>query len=814
MNDQPILTDTGIEAMLARRAGGGAPAGLAAEIALALTGVPEARRPLRSIFAPPVARTPAMRLAWVVAIVGLLLAATVSAIFVGGELLRRSNELAVVPPPPVVPFPSAAPLPSAAPSAAPDAVVTAPIERVNELAFADDGSLWLATAAGVVHWDVATERATLYGQNEGLPTTEAIRTAVAPDGTVWASGGSWVARFDGAWTSYSESGDLAALGVTGDLGGLAVGPDGTAWVAATTADGRAMLLRFDGAWSVTEAPESVGGFASPWALRLEVAADGAIWADPFNGVVVFDGTTWNSYTEASNGLPRMPSLAAVAPDGSAWVELSGEGCVATGPDSETCATPAAGVARFDGTRWTVFTTADGLVDDDAGLFVGSDGTVWAAGGMVTGAVSRFDGTRWITVEVPELAGAHALAAAPDGALWLSSADGLLRYDGATVTRHALPAIDAQPDLPPLVLTPESGPTTSGSALGTITWRVYEASPGHNLWSMASTAHGPVVLDGPDLRWVTAAGTWEGTTLPIEPWRVTAVGDDLIAHGQGAVRLSWNGARWAAGETLDVPIVFVEQIAAGPRGTVAAGGTRVAYSTDGQHFRAAERGPDPATLMADWKDSESAVGCDSSSFGSWPGEGTIGPLLATRDGFVALTPANPANWNNSPLCEPVLWRSEDGSTWKLVSATSPFGKGAIVQDVETRGDRHVAVGMWQQKMATWVSDDGLTWERLPTLERAEQCGRVNGTPLCSELLALATSGISGWAIVGWDGAAWTSRDGRTWEPLRGWPGIRGGYTPPELAFGGGVIIASGSLPGLWHEVVAVGTIEPQGESSSR
>jgi hypothetical protein len=124
-------------------------------------------------------------------------------------------------------------------------------------------------------------------------------------------------------------------------------------------------------------------------------------------------------------------------------------------------------------------------------------------------------------------------------------------------------------------------------------------------------------------------------------------------------------------------------------------------------------------------------------------------------------------------------------------------------------------MWQQKMATWVSDDGLTWERLPTLERATPCGMIDGVSTCmTELLATVNASEEGWMILSWDGAGWTSRDGLTWEPLRGWPGIRGGYGPPALAFGGGVIIASGSLPGPWREVVVVGTIEPQGQSGSR
>ncbi len=160
---------------------------------------------------------------------------------------------------------------------------------------------------------------------------------------------------------------------------------------------------------------------------------------------------------------------------------------------------------------------------------------------------------------------------------------------------------------------------------------------------------------------------------------------------------------------------------------------------------------------------------------------------------------------------------DGSTWTLVSSSSPFGEGAIVQDVASRNGLHVAVGEVGTRSpsdpgattwAVWISDDGLAWERLPTLERPEPCETIDGASTCLfNLMADVVAPASGWMIVAWDGAAWTSTDGRSWEPLRGWPGVRGGYTPPAVALGPGVIVGSGSLPGPWHAVVVVGTIEP-------
>ena len=44
-----------------------------------------------------------------------------------------------------------------------------------------------------------------------------------------------------------------------------------------------------------------------------------------------------------------------------------------------------------------------------------------------------------------------------------------------------------------------------------------------------------------------------------------------------------------------------------------------------------------------------------------------------------------------MCEPVIWTSNDGSTWDLVSGESPFGPTAYVHDMAERDGRIVAVG---------------------------------------------------------------------------------------------------------------------------
>jgi hypothetical protein len=709
------------------------------------------------------------RLAWALLMLAALLAATVSAVFVGSVLLRQRNELSDVPRPPAVPAPSRAPIPSAAPTGEPAIAADMSADQFREIAFAADGSAWAATRLGVVHWDLVDGSATVYDQRDGLPERDVDHVSLAPDGTVWASGDAWVARFDGTWTAYTGFDEIVAL---------ALGADGTVW-----ASDRRELQRYDGAWTAIALPEAVSDILGLW-----VAPDGSVWmngstwpdggSDPRrSAIVVFDGRSWTVHSKESTGLPREPHLAGLTPDGSAWVHLWAEGCEYTATAGVACDTPSVGVARFDGARWTVYTNADVLAADDQadaiddpGLEIGPDGTVWATYGA-TGIVSRFDGSRWISDRVPELSGSRLFAFGPDGTPWFGAADGLLRYDGSAVTRvpSERPTVRIERDVAPLGAPVIGGPTVTESALGTITLRVHRATSASSYGLRAtSSAHGPVVIEEGDLRWLTADGSWAGTSLPIEASRVQALADDVVAYGgTAAVRLSWDGARWAPTDHLDLPAPLdtVSGFATGARGTVAVGWEgALGSSTDGVHFAMAARPPD----------------------------GITDTVLATRDGFVALVPSR----DGGGLREALTWSSGDGSTWELAAAASPFGAGSVVTSIASRDGRHVAVG----PSGVWVSDDGLTWEQV--------------APSSDIDAATVAAGPAGWLATGLDGSAWTSADGRAWEELRGWPGLteHGGFDVPQaIAFGPGVVVVRGRLPtpesppGV--EAFAVGTLEP-------
>jgi hypothetical protein len=248
---------------------------------------------------------------------------------------------------------------------------------------ATDSGAWIGDGTGV--WRCPAP-ATVDGcrlMDEGMPELrgdEGVSVALAPDGTLWATGPGGTARLDGeAWE------------VVGDAPGQAVtvGPDGTVWVLGSD---NALAAWRDGptGWVAEHHPPTglicagCGGVA--W---MGVRPDGSVWVLQLGFVPVyllsFDGQTWTSQLESDvAGRPIGPfghvHAATIDAGGHLWVVWSG-------PPVDEHGLPTNGVARLDDTGWTVVSEAG-----PAGF-----------GGVVAG---------------------------PDGSVWMGSDDGLLRYDGS------------------------------------------------------------------------------------------------------------------------------------------------------------------------------------------------------------------------------------------------------------------------------------------------------------------------------------------------------------------------------------------------
>lgn len=305
-----------------------------------------------------------------------------------------------------------------------------------------DGVLWLATDTGVVRWNLMAGSAVLFTEADGIPPGPIDALFAAPDDTVWLVADNRLARYDDAWTVVDDQSLYEQLWWAGSIGAMTVGADDVVWIAADMD----LLVRYDGV-TASAVPLPRDMRAGPWALSLDVASDGTLWAGPTHeaSVYAYDGETWTIQT-ADDGVPGMVANVAAAPDGTIWVGTQG---IYGDPDGDTLP---AGVARFDGADWTVFTTSDGLASDEARVFTGPDGTVWA---LHPEGVSRFDGNSW--VGYPELGNGGDAAVDEDGTLWMASSSGVVGFDGTTTTRLPLPSV--------VVPSPQLGNEASDRARG-------------------------------------------------------------------------------------------------------------------------------------------------------------------------------------------------------------------------------------------------------------------------------------------------------------------------------------------------------------
>ena len=290
---------------------------------------------------------------------------------------------------------------------------------------------------------------------------------VAPDGSLWAiPGGYFIFSLDGeGWTVRATQTDGRARGRSdvARFRALAIGPDGTVWVAASDRDKYCsdrgeddcvgtVLMRLEDDGSLTDIEgwaDVYDGHVSPDELAVSPAGDvwlvgsnrtpGRPWGAEVVALLRFDGEAWE-LVPGPEGLYNQPGGRSldIGPDGTLWMNAGGR--------------DRAGLARFDDSGWTVFTEADGVepwggqgfIATDL-LTVAPDGSVWMNGNGPDdcNGVAHYDGTTWTSY----LCGSYVddLAIAPDGSVWLRAEVGGTSVEPGTVNTY--------------VIRPEAGATT-------------------------------------------------------------------------------------------------------------------------------------------------------------------------------------------------------------------------------------------------------------------------------------------------------------------------------------------------------------------
>ncbi|MEW6751410.1 MAG: two-component regulator propeller domain-containing protein [Candidatus Latescibacterota bacterium] len=272
------------------------------------------------------------------------------------------------------------------------------------------GGLWLATSAGLVHYDGARFR--ILTTEDGLPSDERLCIARDRQGNVWFGAyRAGVSRFDGQTLTTFTTED----GLPGDIvQAICQDRQGDMWLGSGDVGA---ATRYDGQQFVTYgAAEGLGGFG---VLAIVEDSRGALWFAAYGASVVrYHGRSFTPFT-TRDGLASN-EVTAMAEDrrGDLWF-----------------GTRDGGVSRFDGHGFTPFTAADGLAGNEMTCAAADgQGGVWF--GSRTGGASRWDGRRFSTFTARDgLAAGPVSAISEDGqgGLWLASPAGLSRYDGAWIT---------------------------------------------------------------------------------------------------------------------------------------------------------------------------------------------------------------------------------------------------------------------------------------------------------------------------------------------------------------------------------------------
>ncbi len=283
-------------------------------------------------------------------------------------------------------------------------------QKINDLA-RRDGFIWAASDGGLLVWQESDlSQVVKFSSEHGLAENQITSVAVGIDGAIWlgtASAG--VSRYDGtSWQTFTGAAGLPSSTVRD----LVVSADGMVWAATDGGIGR-----YDGRrWFSYTRGRTLLQLPSNNVSSLTLAADGlTIYAGTTEGVVQFNGRSWDSLAQVGSQAVNTIQAVAVTPDGRLWAATQ------------------AGLTLYDGSGWQLFTTADGLASEDIRrVSANVDGSVWVSygeQGLGLTQVELSNGLPLVTAVSPPNDQIFAiLPTASD--LWLGSAAGLLRRDGS------------------------------------------------------------------------------------------------------------------------------------------------------------------------------------------------------------------------------------------------------------------------------------------------------------------------------------------------------------------------------------------------
>ena len=391
-------------------------------------------------------------------------------------------------------------------------------------------------------------------------------------------------------------------------------------------------------------------------------------------------------------------------------------------------------------NWTSFTNANQVNDvavRDNVLFAATDG------GLVAWELGGGEVVKYLTEHGLAANRVRALAVAPDGVLWLATANGLSRFDGASWQSFRTEDGLADNDVLDVAVSQE-GNVWAGTANGLSrfngrSWRTFRA--GQLLTNLPSSRVQTVAIGGNGRLWV---GTDEGVAV-------------------------FNGRFWQ-NHSDGLSSRSVLRLVVADDGTVWAGTAAGLNRFDGQAWQSFASGfglpADPITALA------------AGSGGSvWLGAGAD---LLRFDGVTVQTVAGDGGLING-------LRREDGTLWAATTAGVAAFDGTHWRRWQPPNELPSAQinGLVGDETAVWLATesraarfDGVAWRTF---------GRADGLPdERVRALAQSRSGTM-WAAFPFAGLGVARFDGNQWQPLECTLAA-----PPSRNISGGAKLADGSL----------------------
>lgn len=293
-----------------------------------------------------------------------------------------------------------------------------PTDDIRDVAVAPDGTIWLATGAGVAAFNGSTFTVHTTGTHPGLASNDAYAIEVTTDGDVWVGTDFGVSVYNGAsYTTYTTANGLS----DNEIKNIKQAPNGDVWLATINGATRYSASSFT-AFGSPSIP--FGG-----ATHVAFGSNGdVLLSGGLGGMIVYNGSTFTAVTTAGGLLSNRLRSIAVNGAQERWV----------GTSDGISVMDATNAHITDHEAFFELPPPDEL-NPVTDVLIDLVGRVWAAvyvDYLVTeGGISVYANNDWLQFEESDgLAGPNVrrIAMDADGDIWVTTSTGITEISDISI----------------------------------------------------------------------------------------------------------------------------------------------------------------------------------------------------------------------------------------------------------------------------------------------------------------------------------------------------------------------------------------------